>query len=238
MIAADLECGQNVVIGEGVRIGEGCMFGSNVVIHSGTVIGRNVQIGDNSVVGKRALRSRHSAITKADPVAPCVVGDDCLIGALVVLFRGCRLGEAVMVADQASVREQVTVGAGTIIGRGVAVENKVTIGERCKIETGAYVTALSTIGDYCFIAPEVTFTNDQFVARTKERFLYHRGVTMERGARIGANATILPGVTLGEDCLVAAASVVTRDVAPQVIVLGSPARFLRRVPAAQLLENQ
>jgi UDP-2-acetamido-3-amino-2,3-dideoxy-glucuronate N-acetyltransferase len=238
MIASDLECGENVVIGDEVSIGEGCVIGSNVVIHAGTVVGRNVQIGDNSVIGKRPLRSKHSAITKAGALDPCVIGDDCLIGALVVLFRGCRLQEAVMVADQASVREEVTIGSGTIIGRGVAVENKVTIGARCKIETGAYITALSSIGDYCFIAPEVTFTNDRFVARTKERFLHHRGVTMERGARIGANATVLPGLTLGEDCLVAAASVVTRDVAPRVVVLGVPARFVRPVPREQLLENQ
>jgi UDP-2-acetamido-3-amino-2,3-dideoxy-glucuronate N-acetyltransferase len=238
MFARDLECGDNVVIGEEVSIGEGCVIGSNVVIHPGTVIGRNVQIGDNSVIGKTPLRSKHSAVTKAVALEPCVIGDDCLIGALVVLFRGCRLGEAAMVADQASVREEVTVGAGTIIGRGVAIENKVTIGARCKIETGAYVTALSTIGDHCFIAPEVTFTNDRFVARTKERFLHHRGVTMERGARIGANATVLPGLTLGEDCLVAAASVVTRDVAPRTVVLGVPARTIRPVPVEQLLENQ
>jgi acetyltransferase-like isoleucine patch superfamily enzyme len=61
---------------------------------------------------------------------------------------------------------------------------------------------------------------------------------MKRGARIGANVTVLPGLTLGEDALVAAGSVVTKDVPARKVVLGSPARVWRDVPAEQLLENQ
>jgi len=59
-----------------------------------------------------------------------------------------------------------------------------------------------------------------------------------RGSRIGANVTVLPGLTLGEDALVAAGSVVTRDVPARKLVMGAPARVLRDVPAEQLLENQ
>jgi len=106
------------------------------------------------------------------------------------------------------------------------------------VETEAYVTALSEIGDFCFIAPEVTFTNDNFLGRTKDRFKYHKGVTMKKGARIGANVTVLPGITINEDALVAAGSVVTRDVPARKIVLGSPARVWRDVPTEELLENQ
>ena len=61
---------------------------------------------------------------------------------------------------------------------------------------------------------------------------------MKKGARIGANVTVLPGLTLGEDALVAAGSVVTKDVPARKIVLGSPARIWRDVPLDQLLENQ
>lgn len=143
-----------------------------------------------------------------------------------------------MVADLASVRENVEIGEFTIVGRGVTIENKVRIGRRCKLETEAYITALSEIADGCFIAPEVTFTNDNFLGRTKERFKFHKGVTMKRGARIGANVTVLPGITIHEDALVAAGSVVTRDVPARKIVMGSPARVLRDVPQEQLLENQ
>jgi acetyltransferase-like isoleucine patch superfamily enzyme len=237
-LAPDVICGEHVVLGANVTLGPGCVIGNGVVIHADTRVGSNVRIDDNTVIGKLPMRAAISAVTKAIDLEPCVIEDGCLIGALVVIYRGCHIGSQAMIADQASVREQTRIGKRTIIGRGVAVENKVEIGMLCKIETGAYITALSSIGDSCFVAPEVTFTNDQFVGRTKERFLHHRGVTMLEGARIGANATILPGLTIGKDALVAAGSVVTRDVPEYTTVLGAPARSLRPVPPEQRLENQ
>src|SRR5262252_6385036 len=237
-IGAGSQLGFNSVVHEDARIGDNCRIGSGVVIHPGTIIGSNVRIDDHSVVGKLPMKAALSAVTSEQELAPCVIGDDCMIGAMTVIYRGCVLGSKVMVADLASIRENVEVGELTIIGRGVTVENKVRIGSRCKLETEAYITALSEIGDGCFIAPEVTFTNDNFLGRTKERFKYHKGVTMNRGARIGANVTVLPGLTLGEDALVAAGSVVTRDVPARKIVVGSPAKVWRDVPAEQLLENQ
>lgn len=184
------------------------------------------------------MKAALSAITREQVLPPCEIGEACIIGTLTVLYRGCKLGTKVMIADLASVREDVEIGEYTIVGRGVTVENKVKIGKRCKLETEAYITALSEIEDGCFIAPEVTFTNDNFLGRTKDRFKYHKGVTLRRGARVGANVTFLPGVTVGADALVAAGSVVTRDVPEKKIVIGSPAKVWRDVPADQLLDNQ
>jgi acetyltransferase-like isoleucine patch superfamily enzyme len=160
------------------------------------------------------------------------------VGAGCILYIGSTIGDGVFFGDQATLREDVTVGELTIIGRGATVENKVSIGSKCKIETEAYITAFSTIGDYCFIAPEVTFTNDNFLGRTEERKKHFGGPTLKRGARIGANATILPNLVIGEDALVAAGSVVTKDVPPRMVVVGSPARAVRPVPEEQLIENQ
>ncbi len=97
---------------------------------------------------------------------------------------------------------------------------------------------MSVVEDYCFLAPEVTFTNDNFLGRTEERKKHFGGPTLRRGARIGANATLLPGVEIGEDALVAAGAVVVRNVSPRMVVAGVPARVLRPVPEEQLLENQ
>ncbi len=230
--------GQNVYIGKNVIIGKNCQIGHNVVIHDGTIIGDNVRIDDNTVIGKLPMKAKMSAITKEKELPPAEIGSGVLIGALVVIYRGAKIGKNVLIADLASVREDVEIGDYTIIGRGVTVENKVKIGKKVKIETEAYITALSEIGDYCFIAPEVTFTNDNFMGRTKERFKYHKGVTLKKGARVGANSTFLPGITVGEDAVVAAGSVVTKDVPPRKIVLGAPARVWRDVPEEQLLENQ
>lgn len=230
--------GAHVHVGREVSIGRGSVIGCNVVIHDGTRIGRNVRVDDGSVLGKQPLRSRQSAVTRVVNLPPATIGDDALIGSHAVVYRGATIGMGVLIADQATVREETTVGELTIVGRGVAVENQVSIGRRCKIETGAYVTAKSTIGDFCFVAPEVTFTNDNYVGRTEERFKHFGGVTMERGARIGANATVLPGMVIGADALVAAGSVVTRPVPAGMVVMGAPARVVRPVPQEQLLQSQ
>ncbi len=237
-IGEGTQVGYYSVIREDVTIGKQSVIGHHVVIHPGVRIGNNVRIDDHTVIGKMPMKAAHSAVTKEGKFPPTEIGDACMIGTSVVLYVGCTIANNVLVADLASVREEVVIGEYTIIGRGVAIEQRVRIGKRCKIETEVYITAISEVGDYCFIAPEVTFTNDNFMGRSKERFKYHKGATLKTGARIGANATILPGITIEEDGQVAAGSVVTRDVPAQKIVMGVPARVLRDVAEAQLLKNQ
>jgi len=209
-----------------------------VVIEPGTVIGDNVRIDAFAHLGKGILKSLNSAVTKDDETGFLTIGDGTLIGTGAVLYRGAVIGEDVLIADYATIRERVSVGKGSIVGRGAAVENAAEIGKFCKIETNAYITAYSTIGDFCFIGPCVVTSNDNYVGRTEKRFQYFKGVIMEEGARIGAGAVILPGVILGRDALVGAGSVVLKDVPPRVVVAGNPARFIKQVPDEQLLEQQ
>ena len=143
-----------------------------------------------------------------------------------------------MVADLATVREDVEVGAYTIVGRAVAIENKTSVGRFCKLETNCYITAHSVVEDYCFIAPMVTMTNDNFLGRTKERFKYRGGPCIRRGARVGGGAVLLPGVEIGEDAVVGAGAVVTKNVPARKVYYGVPAGYVRETPEAQLLENQ
>jgi len=230
--------GQNVVIEKGARIGQNCVIGHNVVIHSGVVIGNNVTVGDNTVLGKVPYKSKISATTTEKTLPPLVIEDNCVIGAGCILYMGAHLCSDCFVGDLASIREDVEIGEKTVVGRGVSIENKCTIGKRVKIETEAYITAFSTIEDYCFIAPEVTFSNDNFLGRTEDRKKYFKGPTLKKGARIGANATILPGITVGEDTVVGAGSVVTHDLEPRKVYVGVPAQYLKDVPKEELLENQ
>ncbi|MFH1219766.1 MAG: DapH/DapD/GlmU-related protein [Candidatus Eisenbacteria bacterium] len=236
-LAAGVETGTHVHIGAGVTVGKGTRIGNFVVIHADTVVGENVVIGDNSVIGKVPMRGAISTL-KAKEHPACVISDGCMIGALAAIYRGARIGQGVMVADLASVREDVEIGKFTIVGRGVAIENDTRIGKYVKIETNAYVTAHTRIEDRCFIAPMVTMTNDNFLGRTEERFKYTKGPHLKKGARIGANATLMPGVTIGEDAVVGAGSLVTRDVPPRKIVAGVPAGIFKDTPPEQLLERQ
>ncbi len=230
--------GEGCVIGSNVRLGPGCRIGHLVVIHEDTVVGRDVRIDDHATLGKRPMRAANSATTKEQALAPLTLGDTCIVGTGVVVYRGAAVEPRVLLADLCTVRENVRIGRGTIVGRGVTVENFCTVGRYCKLESECYITAYSELEDRVFIAPGVVTSNDNYVGRTAERFKHFKGVTVRRGGRIGAGAVILPGIVVGEDGLVAAGSVVTRDVAPRTIVRGAPARVWREVPIEQLLENQ
>ena len=239
-IAPNVIFGSNVVVEPDVEIGPDVRIGHNVVIRSGVRIAAGSIICDGAILGKLPMKAGMSATTAGTSaeLPRLVIGEGVTIGAGCVVYRGASLANGVFVGDLATIRENVTIGELTIIGRGATVENKVTIGRKCKIETNAYITAFSTIEDYCFIAPCVAFTNDNYLGRTEERKKHFGGPTLRRGARIGGNATILPNIEIGEDALVAAGSVVTKDVPARTIVMGSPARVLRPVAEEQLIERQ
>ncbi len=237
-VGSNTKYGNFCVFEADVSIGAGCFIGNNVIIHDGTRIGNNVRIDDGAVVGKYPMRAANSAVTKEQELPPTEVGSDCIIGTGVVIYRGTELGNKILVADLSTVRENVTIGDFSIIGRGVAIENQCKIGKYCKLETNVYITAYSELEDRVFVAPCAVTTNDNFVGRTKERFKHFKGITVKKGGRIGANATILPGKTVGADGLVAAGALLSKDCPEKKIVLGSPAKVLRDVPKEQLLENQ
>ncbi|RLC45397.1 MAG: N-acetyltransferase [Candidatus Cloacimonadota bacterium] len=236
-IGKDTKLGYNVIIEDGVQIGDGCLIGHNVIIREDSIIGNEVRIDDNTIIGKLPMKAPRSIFQQEEKLPCCKIADNCLIGANIVVYRGSTIGKKTLIADLSTIRENVEIGDYTIIGRGVTVENYVKIGSRCKLETNVYITAYSELGDYCFIAPCVATSNDNYMGRDKERFKHFKGVTVRTGARIGVNATILPGITIAEDGVVAAGSVVTRDVPKEKIVLGSPAKIFRNVPEPQLLKN-
>ncbi|KMT22612.1 acyltransferase [Clostridium cylindrosporum] len=238
VIGDNVNLGRFVVIEDDVTIGSNCLIGHNVVIHKGSIIGDNVRIDDNTVIGKEPMRAVNSIFKDDKAYSPCRISNECLIGAGCIVYIGCNIGEKTLIADQAVVREDVTIGEKTIIGKGATIENFCTVGSNCKIQTNVYLTAYSDVEDYVFIAPCVVTSNDNYAARSKERFKHFKGVTIKKGGRIGAGAVILPGKTIHEEALVAAGSVVTRDVNKEMIVLGSPAKEFRKVPEDQLLKNQ
>jgi len=230
--------GHGVVIEEGCVVGEGCQIGHHVVLRRGTRLGANVRVDDHTVIGKLPMRSSISIFKDDVSYEGARIGENCMIGASVVIYVGAVLAARVLVADQAAVREEVEIGENTIVGRGALVENKCRVGRYCKLESESYITAYSVLEDRVFIAPGVVTTNDNYVGRTEERFKHFKGVTVRRGARVGGGAVILPGLEIGADALVAAGSTVTKDVPPRTIVVGCPARKFRDVPEEQLLENQ
>jgi acetyltransferase-like isoleucine patch superfamily enzyme len=224
-----------LLLGDGVELPDDVELGGHVVLHAGTRIGAGARIQDGAVVGKPlALGARSTAARSSPPPAELGAGATVCAGAVVV--AGARIGAGAIVGDQAHVRERAVIGLGTVVGRGSAVDNDVTIGARVRIQTGCYITAYSTLEDDVFVAPGVTLTNDDTMARHgPEREL--RGATLRRACRIGGGVVLVPGVEIGEEAFVAAGAVVTRDVPPRAVVVGVPARYLRDVGDEDLLER-
>jgi acetyltransferase-like isoleucine patch superfamily enzyme len=207
-----------------------------VIFYEGTVLGEGVRVLEHAVVGKQpSLGARSTA--KRDPLPPAVIGDGTVVSTGAIVFAGSRVGARSIVGDQSCIRERVELGDDCILGRGSLIENDTTVGAGTRIQAGAYVTAYSTLEDDVFIAPCVVTTNDNFMGRTEQRKDLMKGPTIRRGARIGGGAIICPGVEIGEEAFVGAGAVVTKDVPPQVVVVGSPARVLRDVDPAELREN-
>jgi acetyltransferase-like isoleucine patch superfamily enzyme len=112
----------------------------------------------------------------------------------------------------------------------------VTIGAGVRVQTGCYVTAYSTVEDDVFIAPSVILTNDNTMGRHGPEYEV-RGATLRRACRVGAGALLLPAIEVGEEAVVAAGSVVTRSVPARTLVMGTPARRVREIDDAELLEQ-
>jgi UDP-2-acetamido-3-amino-2,3-dideoxy-glucuronate N-acetyltransferase len=206
------------------------------VVYPGTVVGEGCRILDYAVVGKQPTLSPRST-AKREELPPLELGPGTVVSTGAVVFAGTTIGERVILGDQACVRERCTIGDDVVIGRGSLVENDTSIGPLTKIQAHAYITAYSLLEDNVFVAPCVITTNDNFMGRTERRHELVKGPTIRRGARIGGGAVLLPGLEIGEEAFVGAGAVVLRDVPPRAIVVGNPARQIREVPEAELLEG-
>ena len=224
-----------LLLGEGVLLPPTVQLGGHVVIHEGTQVGGEVQIQDGAVIGKPlALGTRSTA--PRDALAPAEIGSGAKVCAGAVVVAGARIESGAVIGDQAHVRERAVVGEETVVGRGSAVDNDVTIGARVRIQTNCYITAYSVIEDDVFVAPGVTLTNDDTMARHGPGYRM-RGATLRRACRVGGGVVLVPGVEVGEEAFVAAGAVVVRDVPARAVVMGVPAREVRRVGDEDLLER-
>jgi acetyltransferase-like isoleucine patch superfamily enzyme len=206
------------------------------IVYPGTVVGEGCKILDYAVVGKQPTLSPRSTAAREE-LPPLELGSGTIVSTGAVVFAGTKLGERVIVGDQACVRERCSIGDDVVVGRGSLVENDTAVGARTKIQAHAYVTAYSLLEDDVFIAPCVITTNDNFMGRTEKRLALMRGPTIRRGARVGGGAVLLPGIEVGEEAFIGAGAVVVRDVPARALMVGNPARQLREVPEDELLEG-
>lgn len=140
-----------------------------------------------------------------------------------IVEPGARIGPGSRVWAFAHVLPGAQIGADCNICDQVFIENDVSVGDRVTIKSGVQLWNGIKVEDDVFIGPNVAFTNDPF-PRSKKHPERYRGCLVQKGASIGANATLLPGVWIGQYAMVGAGAVVTQDVPPHAIVAGVPAR--------------
>ena len=138
------------------------------------------------------------------------------------------IGDGTKVWINVQIRENAKIGDNCIISKDVYIDHDVKVGNNCKIQNSVSVYSGVTILDDVFIGPNVAFTNDK-VPRVFNVDWKITPTLVKKGASIGANATIICGITIGEYSMVAAGSVVTRDVPPFTLVMGNPARQIYKI---------
>jgi len=146
-----------------------------------------------------------------------------------------KLGEGVKIYDFVNLYG-CEIGANTQIGTFVEIQKGAKIGKNCKIQSHTFICEGVVIEDSVFISHNVTFINDRFPrATTADGRLQKEGdwvcepTLVQRGASIGSSVTLLCGITVGENAIVGAGSVVTKDVPANTIVVGNPARIVRKL---------
>jgi UDP-2-acetamido-3-amino-2,3-dideoxy-glucuronate N-acetyltransferase len=137
-----------------------------------------------------------------------------------------NIGERTRIWAFAHVLPKATVGADCNLCDNIFIENDVVLGDRVTIKCGVQIWDGIRIEDDVFIGPNATFSNDRY-PRSRQHLSKYPITTVRRGASIGANATILPGLTIGQYAMVGAGAVVTRSVPPYAVVVGNPARIVR-----------
>jgi acetyltransferase-like isoleucine patch superfamily enzyme len=154
-----------------------------------------------------------------------VIGEDALVRRGSIIYAGSSIGARLETGNNVVIREQCRIGSGLRIWTNSIVDYGCEIGNDVKIHCNCYVAQFTTVQDDVFLAPGVIVANDKYArfAGPNKRLA---GPTLMKGCVIGANATLLPGVRVGEGALIGAGGVVTKSIPPRMVAYGSPARVV------------
>lgn len=176
-----------------------------------------VDVASNATVG----------VSYEENSSPPAIGPDSVIRGGTILYDDVETGRGFQTGHHTLVREQTALGDDVLVGTQAVIDGYTTVGDSVSMQTGVYVPSYSDIGTRVFIGPNATLLNDKYPVRANDELV---GPTLEDDVSIGANATILPEVTVAEGAFVAAGAVVTDNVPAETLAVGAPAEF-RDLPA-------
>ncbi len=205
------------------KLGEDVEVGPFSIIHDNVVLGNRVRVGAYCELG---------ISTPLGDGTPLIVGDDSLIRSHSVFYESSSFGPGLMTGHHVTVREKTLAGAGFQIGTLSEIQGDCTVGDYVRFQSNVFVGKKTTIGNFVWISPYVVLTNDPTPPSN-----VLTGCTIEDYASIAAAAVVLPGVTIGHHSLVAAQACVTKNVPPNMVVAGVPARVVGNASAIKLRDG-
>jgi acetyltransferase-like isoleucine patch superfamily enzyme len=149
-----------------------------------------------------------------------IIGHHAILRSGTIIYCDVIIGDNFQSGHNTLIREKTRIGDRTAIGTATVIDGNTTIGNNVSLQSMVYIPTNTTIDDNVFIGPNAVLTNDRYPPSG-----CLEGPRIKTGAAIGANATILPGVCIGEGALVAAGSIVTRDIPDYMMAVGTPARI-------------
>ncbi|MBT9146910.1 MAG: dTDP-3-amino-3,6-dideoxy-alpha-D-galactopyranose 3-N-acetyltransferase [Syntrophomonadaceae bacterium] len=183
-----------------------------VIFYGKVDIGKGTIVGDNVVLGH-----------KED--GKLCIGENSIIRSGTIIYSEVRIGSNFRSGHNVLIRENTEIGNDVLIGTNSVIDGDCIIGSSVSIQTGVYVTRNTMIEDCVFLGPFCVTTNDKYMERGAELI----GPTIKKGAKVGANSTLLPGIIIGENSVIGAGAVVIKNVAPGDIIVGNPARSIKSV---------
>jgi acetyltransferase-like isoleucine patch superfamily enzyme len=191
----------------------------------------NVELGEGTRVEFNALLGKAPRGKNEGDLA-LRIGRNAIIRPFTTIYAGNIIGDDFQCGQGASIRENNRIGNNVSVGTNAVLEFDNLIGNNVRIHSLCFLEMV-TIEDEVFIGPNVVFTDDPHPMGCPKYKECLGGATVKRLARIGANCTILPGVVIGENTLIGAGSVVTKDIPDNMVAAGCPAKIIK--PIAELI---
>jgi acetyltransferase-like isoleucine patch superfamily enzyme len=191
------------------------------IVHQGVSLGAGSVVEDYCILGAPPRGVKGGEL-------PTTVGEAAVIRSHTVIYAGNVIGKNFQTGNKVNIRELNHIGDNVSVGTLSVIEHHVQIGDDVRIHTQAFIPEFSVLEDGCWIGPNVVLTNAKYPLSPGAKHTL-AGPVVRRGAKIGANATLLPGVVIGENALVGAGAVVVRDVPAGAVVAGNPARVIRQI---------
>lgn len=204
----------------------------NYKIYDNIQLGNNYKIGNFCVIGEPPKDKKEGELK-------LIIGDNALIRSLTVIYAGSKIGNNFTTGTHVYVREGNVIGDDVTIGSGAKLEQGHIIGNKVTIHTAAILGEESKIEDKVWVGPNVIFLNDKCPPCKKYRGNKKclNAPIIKKNAKIGARSIIMPGVTIGENSLVGAGSLVTKDVPANKVVVGNPAKIIKNVKELKCIKG-